>query len=192
MDRGLLARRRQRVRLALGLAAAFIAAPTTARADADWIIRDRGSHARPVRLDAMANAGFFGTLHTGISLWFSFPIVDDGLIGALNDELSIEVGGYLQYHNGYFTCSNHWFRGTPLGGLRWTFHLAREWSLFAVVKMGASFPFAAESSCNAAQSQQVTLDGAGAVGAYWQPTTWIGLRLEIGNFGIAGGAAFIF
>ncbi len=173
-------------------AGVLMAAPVKAEPSAEWILWDRSPQARSVRFDLMVNAGFFGSLHTGIGAWLSFPVLEDGIIGSLNDELSIEVGSYLQFHSSYFTCANRWFRVTPVGGLKWTFYLTREWRIFANVKMGASIPFAAENTCNASQTQFVTVDGSGGVGVYWEPASGVGLRLEMSNFGPAAGLAIAF
>ncbi len=169
-----------------------VAAPAMAQPQEEWILGDRSAQSRSVRIDLMVNAGFFGTLHTGIGAWFSFPVLEDGMIGSLNDELSIEVGSYLQFHNSYFTCANRWLRVTPVGGVKWTWYLTRAWSLFATVKMGISIPFAAQNTCNAAQTQFITVDGSSAIGAYWEPTGGVGLRVEMSNFGPAVGVAIAF
>lgn len=190
-----LRRGRPCLRLAAAAAVAgllLVAAPARAESSAEWVIYDRSSQVRPVRLDFMVNAGFILSLHTGVSAWMSFPILADGIIGSVNDELSIELGAYLQFHSSYFSCSNRWFRVTPLGGLKWTFYLTRQWRVFAAVRMGASIPFAAENSCNAQQTQFIIVDGSGAIGVYWEPADGLALRFELSNFGPAAGIALTF
>jgi hypothetical protein len=178
----------------LGLAAVLTSAKAHAQARPidGWIIKDNSEHERPWRIDAMANVGFILTVHGGLSVWGSAPLLADGLIPGINDELDVEIGAYVQAHTFYFNCANRWFRVTPLGGLRWSLHLFEDLAVYALVKMGASIPFAAENSCNVMQTKNVTVDGVGALGLYWQLGQVLALRFELGNFGPSVGVSLMF
>ena len=169
-------------------------APQTAEAKPDWIIKDTSIHeSRDNKLDIVGHAWFFGATTIGAGVWYSIPVVPDGFLPMLNDSFAVEFGGFLTYWHdsityGFGDCSYTYYRISPLAGVRWDFMLTPEWTVFGLAKMGFNYGFGSNFDCGAGNTAArpdisgITADGG--VGAYWNFSQDMALRLEGGPFGL--------
>lgn len=92
------------------------------------------SHGTGVRFDVHATVGWYAA--TGGGLRVDLPVVRDGLIDEVEDDLRISLGAEaLWYWNhddqiGFY----------PLAALQWSFYLSEEWSVFAEAGFVLMFP----------------------------------------------------
>jgi hypothetical protein len=177
-----------------------LGAAGTAQA-AEMIIEDKGTHERAMHADVFAviNPSFYGYLHLGLGGWFAYPVVPDGFIPDLNEAFFIEAGAAVERYSwswgafGY-DCSESWWRVTPMGGVRWSFYLTPEWTVFGTAKLGWGLGFADGYSCGGNQGRiaggasisGISLDGG--IGAYWNFSPDWSARLDLGYFGLSAGA----
>ncbi|MBI5509096.1 MAG: hypothetical protein HY903_10105 [Deltaproteobacteria bacterium] len=182
---------------ALVVAAALAAVPQVAHAE--MTIKDDSTHSRAMHADAFVVGGFFGYFHFGLGAWFAYPIMPDGFLPTLNDAFFIEAGGAVERYSwdwGFFgvNCSYKWYRATPLGGVRWSFYLTPDWTVYGTAKLGYGVGFASSYSCGgysgtdvgAPSYSNIAIDGA--VGAHWNFSPDWAARLELGYFGVQAGA----
>jgi hypothetical protein len=158
--------------------------------------KDRSSHARRSRIDVTGNISPFGVFNAGIGTWVYLPIVPDGFIPSLNDTFGLEFGAYGQYFSDDLSWigvdyEESWWAFTPLGGVRWDFHLTPGISVFAKGKLGYQIGFGRKVTVNGEEeSYEGTLDGIShfavdaGVGAYFHFGQRVALRLEAGNYTI--------
>ncbi len=160
-----------------------------------WIIKDSSSHARHSRLD------FTGQIHPGAIFVLGLggqvylPIVPDGFIGSLNDTFGLEFGALWEYFSDSDTFGNNeweqtWMGITPLGGVRWDFHLTRLVTVFSMVKLGYQIGFNKKFLVNGDEVESnTTLSTLSAissfainagVGAYFHFSPNFALRVETG------------
>ncbi len=170
---------------------------TPAHADDGLIIDDSSIHERSQHVDVTAHAGFFGRTNVGVGGWYYYPILPDGIIPTLNDELSLVGGAYLDYSTfnvGYLygSCSDRRVSLTPLVGGRWDFHLTDKWTASVSLKAGYSAALGRSTGCSGVpigytypNASYVVLEGA--LGGYWKISDAMSLALEFGNFGFGAG-----
>jgi hypothetical protein len=138
---------------------------------AEWLIRDVRQHVRHDQLDV---TGTLDPRWVGASFWYTVPLMEDGFVPPINDSLHLELGGHfmtLFYHP---RSSDALFGIMPLIGPRWSFHLTTNWTAFATMKAGYEFLFVGRA--------WPSLDGS--IGAYWQPSEEMWVRLEVGARGM--------
>ncbi len=88
-----------------------------------------------VRFDVHGSVGWWWAL--GVGFRVEFPIVPDGFIDSLDDELALSFGGDIQFLswdnrrncNGY-GCWGDW-SFWPQAAAQWNFYLTPKWSVFA-------------------------------------------------------------
>jgi hypothetical protein len=145
---------------------------------AEWIVRDTTRYGRPEQFDVT------GTLDTdwlGASLWYGLPILPQGFIAPMNDSFDLELGGHVMLvidrrRQGTFGLM-------PLGGVRWNFHLTRDWTVFTTLKLGAELIF----------GDRFAPTGDGSIGAYLHVSRDLYVRMELGTHGVLrGGVSFPF
>ena len=161
--------------------------PRESAAATKWLVKDKSVHdTRPTRVDVEATVGFIGYFGGGVGGWFVLPIVPDGFIPALNDSFSLEMGVTFEYHR--WAGSYSYVRIVPLGGVRWDFHLTKDWTVFAKAKFGWELGMA-----ESGWSETNRVGGPAAdfgLGAYYHFTKGVALRLDLGNFGASAGLSF--
>jgi len=181
----------------LALALSIVTLASEARAATT--IKDSSTHTRPQQIDAVALLNFFGTYnHFGLGVWYGYPIVPDGFIPALNDALFIEVGAAIERYSWdysfLYSCSYSWYRLSPLGGVRYSFYLNDEWTVYATAKAGYGVGFGDKYQCGGytgsvssgvSYSQFIVDFGAGA---YWSFSDAYSMRFDLGYFGLGAGA----
>ena len=171
----------------------LLIAPQAAEAKPNWNIKDSSVHeSRSNKLDIVGHVQMLGSFNTGVGVWYSIPVVPDGFIPVLNDSFVIEFGGFLTYWDDLtYGCDDNYFRISPLGGVRWDFMLTPEWTVFAVSKVGYHISTGRSVDCapgyTGARAQRNGLTGEGGVGAYWNFSDGMGMRLEAGPFGVNAG-----
>ena len=164
--------------IAMGCLSTLVSVP--ARADPAWTIDDQNKHDRPTTVDFTAAAWVFGdTTFFGGAGWFCYPIVPEGLIPSVNDSFYLEVGAFIFDYNVHVSNgADYSYVGIfPAGGVRWDFHLTREWTVFATAKLGIRI-----GTGDAPRTWW--LDGGGSIGAYWKFSKAMYVRLETGNLGL--------
>lgn len=103
-------------------------APAPARAETQ-----RSHHA--IRLDGHGSIGWYGDLSVGFRV--EFPIVPDGLVDGVDDELSLSPGlDFLWFYHPDFPGVGIY----PLVMAQWNFYLGERWSVFP--ELGATLIFA--------------------------------------------------
>ena len=87
---------------------------------------------KSVRIELHADLGWYG--NTGIGGRVEFPVVRDGLLTHVRDELAVSLGleGLFWYGNRYGGLGV-----VPVAALQWNFYLHPQWSLFA--ELGIAF-----------------------------------------------------
>ena len=107
--------------------------------DPDWTVREYGHHERPH--DFTLGASLLpNTL--ALDIWYAVPVLPDGFIGSVNDSLDVEFGALVaMFRAAYFGngATLTQYAVVPSGGVRWNFHLTRDWTPFASAKVGAVF-----------------------------------------------------
>ncbi|MBI5509484.1 MAG: hypothetical protein HY903_12100 [Deltaproteobacteria bacterium] len=172
--------RSSRSLIVAALCATTFVAPQPAAAAVSWIITDTNKADRPTSVDFTGQAWFLGSVtFFGGAGWFCHPIRPEGFLPTVNDSFYIEGGAWIFYYQ--VQVANHadysYVGIIPAGGVRWDFHLTRDWTVFATAKLG----FRVATGASAPSSR---LDGGGSVGAYWKFSRSIFLRLETGNQGL--------
>lgn len=116
----------------IGLLLAVVAVSSTAEAQ-----QRRGRAIQGVRIEAHLDLAFHDSL--GLGVRFDIPVVPDGLIDGVHDELAVSPGAelfFFDYHDDYHchrgSCHDHddgvalW----PLVAMQWNFYLNEDWSVF--------------------------------------------------------------
>ncbi len=177
---------------ALLLALTFTAAPALAE---DWsVLKDTSVHSsRPQTLDVnlILDPGIVGYFGFGVAGWYGYPVMPDGFVPAINDALYIEAGAALKRESwSALGCDAHQWSLTPMGGVRWEAYLTKEWTAFALAKLGYGMGFGAGASCGGVSwtgSSSSEFKWDFGVGAFYKMSdTWT-FRMEIGAFGLQGG-----
>jgi hypothetical protein len=184
----------------LGVALAVGSLAYAEGAHAEMILKDRSHHARHSRIDPTTYIHpLHGRLNVGFGAWVYLPIVPDGFIPSLNDTFAIEVGGLADYHatsrlnvaldSEYVST---WWSFSPLGGVRWDFHLTDSFTVFGTVKGGFRIELphhVRDRNGNMVVEDNVTyrnqtyiphFDGDFGVGAYFHLGRSFALRLDLG------------
>lgn len=142
-----------------------------------WTIRDRRPHSRPQNL--ALSLGVWPPSSVSASLWYAIPILPDGLIPSVNDSFDIEFGAVIA---GYFDGLDHG-AFIPAVGVRWMFHVTRNFIPFATLKLNMQFGFGPYNP---------DLFGVDmSLGTLLRVADWAYLRFELGYpQGIAVGISF--
>lgn len=192
--------------MAFGLmvAVSTLAAPSTASAAADMIIKQADQVHAEQTVDVVGLLDFIGTMRLGVGGWYGIPIMPQGFIQPINDAFFIEFGAYLE-HDRYswgafgYDCTVSWNRLSPLGGVRWNFYLTPDWTVFATTKMGYGIGFGDSVSCDGTYGSYSNVDSGvdysefivdGSAGAYWNFSEAWSMRLELSYIGPVVGAGF--
>ncbi len=122
----------------LGLLLAFASSTAgvvrRAQARPEWIIGQPSDERRMTDLSfgTILDGGYGFGVTPGVQL--AIPLLDSGLIGPINDSLSLEPGLFLAARFGRRHENYLWV--VPEFGPRWNFHLTPNWDVFASVKVG--------------------------------------------------------
>lgn len=143
------------------------------------ILYEYTHHVRPKEFNFSLGGGFN---NFGLALWFAIPVLDDGLLPDVNDQLNVEVGLVAGLYRDLVywdpTGQNYWTLAVS-GGLRWDFHVTQAWVPFALLKIAVNFGF-----------DKIVLPGGG-IGVLYRLTDDWRLRLELGYpLGISAGLTF--
>lgn len=150
-----------------------------------WTIRDRSHHTRPQEL-ALTLSLWPDSF--GASVWYAIPVAHDGFIRDLNDSFDIEFGGTLGFYRvaSWGAPGPTYYGLIPAVGGRWNFHLTRDWTTFATLKLGVIFGFGAPGFYN-----NDWVDVGFTLGALYRLQESMQLRLELGYpFGMSVGLSF--
>ncbi len=123
--------------------------------------------------------GYGGAGGLGIAGIFGLPLVPDGFIPSLNESFHLELGAF----------TNFGFRGAPFGdiviftpaaGVRWDFHIVKEFTAFAAIRSGVGFGISNSGTI-------FYFDGL--VGGFWRFSQAVAVRFEVGGGVIGGGVS---
>ncbi len=177
--------------LALGLSfGTTLFSPSEAQAGAKFSLIDSAPHNdRPMTIDIM---GQLATNAVGIAVWFGFPIVPNGFITPWNDAFFIEAGGLtsMYWYTDFWGNTQTYYATSPMAGVRYNFYMNDDWTVFATLKSGYTVGL---SNTN----QWTGFTTAGSIGAYWNFTDGMALRIEqvsnnISTLGIQAGISLEF
>ena len=165
--------------LALAVVGTTVTSPKLANAAVAWTINDATKQDRPTSVDFLGSAWFLGsTSFFGGAGWFCYPIVPEGFLPSVNDTFNLEVGAWVFYYSVNVRPANYSYLGIiPAGGVRWDFNLTKDWTVFAAAKLGVRI-----GTGDAPKTMR--LDGGGSIGAYWNFSRDMFLRMETGNQGL--------
>jgi hypothetical protein len=144
-----------------------------------WTIKDNTHHSRPQEL-ALTISLWPDVL--GVSGWYAYPIAPDGFIRDLNDSFALEVGATMAWWRSDYFGGAAYSVFMPAFGGRWNFHLTRDWTTFAALKIALLFGIS---------GYQPDYATAGfTLGALYRIQENMHLRLELGyplglNFGLS-------
>jgi hypothetical protein len=166
--------------LSLAIVGSTAVSPSVAQAAIAWTINDANKQDRPTTVDLLGSVWFLGsTSFFGGAGWFCYPIVPEGFLPTVNDTFNLEIGAWVFYYSANVQPASYTYVGViPGGGVRWDFNLTKEWTVFAAAKLGARVGIG-----NA--PKPLRLDVGFSIGAYWNFSRWMFLRLETGNQGMA-------
>lgn len=152
----------------------LIASP--AQAKTEWIVDKTYRTERPTHIDIVGSAWPFGITRFGGAAWFGFPILEQGFI-PLNDVLDIEVGAFFVYvSDSSGNTSFDYFAIGPAGGIRWGLDLTEDWQIFLTAKGGWRLGLGDNPGNNLLLSF--------TIGALWEFSKSMYLRMETGNYGL--------
>ena len=143
-----------------------------------FVLYEFNHHVRPKEINFSLGGGFN---NVGLAAWFTIPVVPDGLVRDVNDQLNVEVGLVAGlYRDALYGLPGDTFPTLAVsGGLRWDFHVTQAWVPFVLLKIAINFGF-----------DKIVLPGGGAGVLYRITDDWR-LRLELGYpLGIAVGLTF--
>lgn len=102
-------------------------------------ITDRGEHVRPYGISAMAYLPWYYGIGIGFNARFEIPIVHDGFISAINDQVSIEPSfslGYRGRHYGFANDRVGFFDIVPGVYGMWSFHITPKFRPYGAIGLG--------------------------------------------------------
>ncbi len=165
-------------RLAALFVALALSIPAVAEARrTEWLVDKTVPIDHHLQLDLVGFLWPIGsTQRLGGAAWFGMPLLDKGFI-PFNDSLFLEVGtyvAYLQHDQGGESLD--FVALVPAGGVRWNLHLTEDWTLFLTGKAGYRLRLGDGLSNGLVLSF--------TIGAFWQFSRHLWLRLETGNYGV--------
>ena len=181
-----------------GLAAALVTAPS-ATSPAQETIRDTGRHPvyqvemEPHALVAWDN--LYGDTGLGGGLRLSIPIVRDGFIKSIDDNVAIGFGlDWLHYSDCYFNgpCSANYVM-FPVA-MQWNFFFTRRWSAFGEPGLFVYKGFIEGCGSPGCQGEEPTSFGvrpAIAVGGRYHFNDYITLTVRLGYPAISAGVSLL-
>jgi len=160
-------------------------------------IRDTSDHTRPLGVSAMAYIPWYYGFGIGVNARVEIPIVADGFISAINDQVSLEPSlglGYRSYGLGAYSDSLTFFDITPALYGMWSFHITPEFRPYGALGLGYDI---------AIWLNEDDLDGTGnartsyfywdvAVGLFYSFSEHLSFRGELGSQGPKAGLALTF
>lgn len=203
-----------RTRHALSLATFLAIGALAAQSRADSTIRTPGDHPDYViDIEPKGNFGFFGawgnSLGFGAGVRFSIPVMKNGFIPKINNNVAISFGAdWLHYSGG----CGYYFAGYAGAGcgadylffpvaLQWNFYVAKQWSVFAEPGLAIYHAiyddycgvYAVNSTsyaiCKNNQPTHTFVTPVFQVGGRWHASDKIALTLRIGyptvDFGVS-------
>jgi hypothetical protein len=118
----------------------------------------------------------------GVGGLFGLPIVEDGFIPSLNESFHLEFGLFT---NIAFTELRDFTWLSPIGGVRWDWHIVQEFTAYAALRTGVAIGIDRADS-------DFYFDGL--IGGFWRFSKPVAVRFELGGgvlgSGISGGVAF--
>jgi len=155
-------------------ASMLVASPTQARTE--WIVDKTYKTERPMHLDFVGSVWPFGVSRFGGAVWFGFPLLNEGFI-PFNDVLELEVGAFFVWiSDDHGNDSFNYFAIGPVGGVRWGLDLTEEWQMFLTAKGGYRIGL----GDNPGNGLLLSF----TIGALWEFSKSMYLRLETGNYGL--------
>lgn len=168
-------------------------------AQAESFLVDSTTHTRAPTVDVFLplDGLLFGSYtHYGLGAWYGHPIAPDGFIGALNDAFYIEAGAAIERYSwsyGWGTkCDVSWWRVSPMGGIRWDFHITPKFTAFLNAKLGYGIGLGENVDCGgvkvttASSTSYSEFKYIGSVGGYYKFSDTWALRFDLGNFDAIG------
>lgn len=198
-----------RVRHALGLATFLAVGTLCTQSRADSTIKTPGDHPDYViDIEPKGNFGafgFWGGLGFGAGVRFSIPVVKNGFIPKINNNVAISFGvDWLHYSYGgcYYlyqgSCGADYLF-FPVA-LQWNFYVAKQWSVFAEPGIAIYHAFyddycagfvspQAQDACRNGLPSRTYVTPVFAVGGRWHASEKIALTLRLGyptvDFGVS-------
>jgi hypothetical protein len=103
-------------------------------------ITDRSVHEeRPMGISAMLYLPWYYGIGIGVNARFEIPIVKDGFIPQINDQVSIEPSLSLGYRSRSYGWTNDRLRFLdiiPAGYFMWSFHITEKFRPYAAIGLG--------------------------------------------------------
>jgi hypothetical protein len=172
------------------------AAPSVDEADRGRI-KDPGPHERPMMLSALAEIPWWHGIGIGIGARFEIPLLKNGPIKSLNNQLSIEPAftvGYYRAYGTYLITEDHLgvvYFAPMVYGL-WSFHFNERFRAYGGFGMGASIGVPQSSSKYVDVADETYFRFDPVVGVFYKLGNTVALRGELGGYGPKFGAAFAF
>lgn len=159
-------------------------------------IKDPGPHVRPMTLSALAEIPWWHGIGIGIGARFEIPIVKNGPIKSLNNQISIEpaftVGYYRAYGTYLLTDDLGVVYFAPMVYGLWSFHFNERFRAYGGFGLGASIGVPQTSSKYVTVGDESYFRFDPVVGVFYKLGNTVALRAELGGYGPKFGAAFAF
>jgi hypothetical protein len=171
-------------------------APSVDEADRGRI-KDPGPHERPMTLSALAEIPWWHGIGIGIGARFEIPLLKNGPIKSLNNQISIEPAftvGYYRAYGSYLVTDDHLgvvYFAPMVYGL-WSFHFNERFRAYGGFGMGASIGVPQTSSKYVDVGDETYFRFDPVVGLFYKLGNTVALRAELGGYGPKFGAAFSF
>jgi opacity protein-like surface antigen len=159
-------------------------------------IRDNGPHDRPASASIMAWIPWWEGFGIGVTGRYEIPIVHDGFIGSINNSVSIEPSlGLAHTSYGYgrfggFDRDLSITNITPAVYGLWSFYFSEDFRAYAAVGLGFNIGIVSDDYGTGYEANHFYWDLA--AGLFYNVSSSIALRAELGNQGLKGGVAFLF
>jgi hypothetical protein len=169
-------------------------APEAVSAENRGGIKDPGPHTRPMGLSALAEIPWWHGIGIGIGARFEIPVLKNGPIKSLNNQLSVEPAftvGYYRSYVGYLNADNPGvvYFAPMVYGL-WSFHFNERFRAYGGAGFGASIGLPQSNSSYVKVKDETYFRFDPVVGLFYKFGDRIALRAELGGYGPKVGMAF--
>jgi hypothetical protein len=157
-------------------------------------IKDRGRHTRPMSLSGMLYAPWYYGVGIGFNARFEIPIVHDGFIPSINDQVSIEPSLSLGYRTRAYDWENdrlRFFDIIPAVYGMWSFHITPKFRPYGAIGLGYDAGVWLDDK-NGHHEPGGFFYWDTAVGLFYNFAEHAAFRCEIGSQGPKAGLSVIF
>ncbi len=162
-----------------------------APARADDTINHPGDHPKyTVEIEPHLILGWYRNVGAGVR--FNFPLMDNGPIKTINNNLALGVGaelsylGYTSRWRGYYFREGGLYLSVPVT-MQWNFFVSEHWSVFPELGVAFNHGF---YDCGRFDCNFLYVDPVAAVGARYHFNEKIALTMRLGYPGFTIGVSF--